>query len=178
MNCPSCGRELQLDQYEGVTIDVCAECGGVWLDEGELEQIIERREMLFAQEDVDAVDGARQPVTVKKEDMGEGVPCPKCGATCRRSNYAYTSGIIIDKCPGRHGIWLDESELEKIQIVVEEWEKKRDGNRAKAASTLSDIERDVEAKSAESFEKMGRAKFPLVGRMVNGLVRGIVRLDE
>ncbi|NOZ21820.1 MAG: hypothetical protein GXP25_12130 [Planctomycetes bacterium] len=178
MNCPNCGQELQLDQYEGVTIDICAGCGGVWLDEGELDQIVERREKVFAQEEIEAVPGARVPVPVKKEDMGEGYPCPKCGAKCRRSNYAYTSGIIIDKCPSDGGIWLDASELEKIQIVVEEWEKKRDENRAKIAPQLAEINRDVQVKREESYKRMDRAKFPLVGRLVNGLVRGIVRLDE
>ena len=178
MKCPNCSRELQQEEYEGVTIDLCAGCGGVWLDEGELEQIVERREKRFAQEEIDEVQGAREPVTIKKEEMGEGYACPKCGATCQRSNYAYTSGIVIDKCPNRDGIWLDGSELEKIQIIVEEWEKKRDEIKAKFDATLNEIDREIEAKKEESYEKMNRAKFPLVGRLVNGLVRGIVRLDD
>lgn len=178
MNCPSCGQPLGEQIYEGVKIDVCTGCQGVWLDEGEMQRIVERREATFSQEQIASVEGAHRHVTVKKEDMGEGYNCPKCGAKCRRSNYAYASGIIIDKCPNRHGTWLDESELEKIQIVVEEWERKRAENVEKISPALSKIKGDVEQKTEQSFEKMGRARMPVVGRFVNSLVRGIVRADD
>ncbi|MEW6360461.1 MAG: zf-TFIIB domain-containing protein [Planctomycetota bacterium] len=178
MNCPGCGHKLRQERYEGVTIDVCAGCGGVWLDEGELEQIVERRERAFAAEEVNRVPGAREPVMIRKEEMGEGCRCPICGTPCRRSNYAYTSGIIVDTCPRKDGVWLDESELEKIQIVVEEWEKKRGEIKGRFKPALNGINREVRARREESYEKMGRARFPLAGRLVNALVRGIVRLDE
>jgi len=177
MICPSCGQSLEEQTYEGIQIDACATCGGVWLDDGELEEIVQRRDATFSQEQIDAVPGAHKPVTVKKEEMGDGYKCPKCGVACHRSNYAYTSGIIIDKCPNRHGIWLDESELEKIQIVVEEWEKKRAADTDRLGPQLSAIEQDVARKSEESLNKVGRARMPIVGRLVNGLVRGIVAFD-
>ena len=43
MNCPRCERE-PLDEVnrEGVTIDVCRACRGIWLDRGELEKLIAR----------------------------------------------------------------------------------------------------------------------------------------
>ena len=43
MNCPRCGSE-PLDERvrEGVTIDVCGACRGIWLDRGELEKLIAR----------------------------------------------------------------------------------------------------------------------------------------
>ncbi len=34
-----------------------------------------------------------------------------------RKNYARISGLIIDEC-GRHGIWLDNGELEKIRQFI------------------------------------------------------------
>ncbi|MFP5503574.1 MAG: zf-TFIIB domain-containing protein [Candidatus Sericytochromatia bacterium] len=39
MKCPKCGGDLQERDYEGVKIDVCTDCAGVWLDQGELEAI-------------------------------------------------------------------------------------------------------------------------------------------
>lgn len=33
--CPQCARKLQPENIEGVVIDVCPNCGGVWLDPGE-----------------------------------------------------------------------------------------------------------------------------------------------
>ena len=43
MTCPTCGTDnLKRARREEVEIDVCLNCGGVWLDRGELETIIER----------------------------------------------------------------------------------------------------------------------------------------
>lgn len=37
MRCPRCGGHLVAQNHHGVTIDVCADCRGTWLDRGELE---------------------------------------------------------------------------------------------------------------------------------------------
>ena len=42
MNCPKCLLTLQIAERQGVEIDFCPECRGVWLDSGELDKIIER----------------------------------------------------------------------------------------------------------------------------------------
>jgi hypothetical protein len=42
MNCPRCGGALIESEFEGVLIDSCEKCGGVWLDSGELEQLTKR----------------------------------------------------------------------------------------------------------------------------------------
>lgn len=39
MKCPKCGYDLVAVHYETLTIDRCTQCGGVWLDPGELEQL-------------------------------------------------------------------------------------------------------------------------------------------
>lgn len=44
MNCPRCNVALSVTQRQGVEIDVCPECRGVWLDRGELDKIIARAE--------------------------------------------------------------------------------------------------------------------------------------
>ena len=45
MNCPKCNVLLQMSQRQGVEIDYCPQCRGVWLDRGELDKIIERSTM-------------------------------------------------------------------------------------------------------------------------------------
>jgi len=42
MNCPTCKVELKIADRQGVEIDYCPQCRGVWLDRGELDKIIER----------------------------------------------------------------------------------------------------------------------------------------
>lgn len=43
MNCPACTNiNLLMMERQGVEIDYCPTCRGVWLDRGELDKIIER----------------------------------------------------------------------------------------------------------------------------------------
>ena len=42
MKCPHCNISLVMAEKQGVEIDYCPDCRGIWLDRGELEKIIER----------------------------------------------------------------------------------------------------------------------------------------
>ncbi len=42
MKCPVCSVDLTMSERQGVEIDYCPKCRGVWLDRGELDKIIER----------------------------------------------------------------------------------------------------------------------------------------
>jgi Zn-finger nucleic acid-binding protein len=40
MKCPKCGMNLVEIDYKSIKIDRCSSCEGVWLDTGELSQIV------------------------------------------------------------------------------------------------------------------------------------------
>jgi Zn-finger nucleic acid-binding protein len=42
MPCPVCKVPLVMSERQGVEIDYCPTCRGVWLDRGELDKIVER----------------------------------------------------------------------------------------------------------------------------------------
>lgn len=42
MKCPSDGAVLVIADRQGIEIDFCPTCRGVWLDRGELDKLIER----------------------------------------------------------------------------------------------------------------------------------------
>lgn len=42
MKCPNCNEVLLLSDKNGIEIDYCPSCRGIWLDRGELDKIIER----------------------------------------------------------------------------------------------------------------------------------------
>lgn len=43
MQCPMCNNvSLVMSERQGIEIDYCPQCRGVWLDRGELDKIIER----------------------------------------------------------------------------------------------------------------------------------------
>lgn len=49
MKCPCCNLPLQMSERQGVEIDYCPQCRGVWLDRGELDKIIERSGVMPSQ---------------------------------------------------------------------------------------------------------------------------------
>ena len=42
MNCPTCNVTLLISDRQGIEIDYCPQCRGIWLDRGELDKLIER----------------------------------------------------------------------------------------------------------------------------------------
>jgi uncharacterized protein len=42
MKCPICNLDLLMAERQGIEIDYCPQCRGIWLDRGELDKIIER----------------------------------------------------------------------------------------------------------------------------------------
>ena len=42
MKCPNCNETLIMADRQGIEIDYCPKCRGVWLDRGELDKIVER----------------------------------------------------------------------------------------------------------------------------------------
>jgi uncharacterized protein len=42
MDCPVDGSTLLLSERQGIEVDYCPDCRGVWLDRGELDKLIDR----------------------------------------------------------------------------------------------------------------------------------------
>jgi len=71
--CPACRVDLVMSERQGIEIDYCPKCRGVWLDRGELDKIIERS----ASEDAQAAPtqpNAPQPMPQ------QGQPYPSQGS--------------------------------------------------------------------------------------------------
>lgn len=106
--------------YESVVIDRCAKCSGVWLDHGELGQIVKSRQVKFEDAVLAAVVHLRQRSGVTADELTRHILCPRsCGVETLPVNYAGDSGIIVNQCPKCRGFWLDHLELESIQHFVE-----------------------------------------------------------
>lgn len=44
MNCPFCSTPLRVVNRQGIDVDWCPACKGIWLERGELEKLIERND--------------------------------------------------------------------------------------------------------------------------------------
>jgi RNase P subunit RPR2 len=43
MKCPKCGYDLFTGDWDGIQIDQCTNCHGIWCDAGEVEEILKRK---------------------------------------------------------------------------------------------------------------------------------------
>lgn len=108
--------------YEGVEIDICKVCAGVWLDFGELTTIIETKERTWPENIINKVLSSTGTSGVSFEEQDRKLFCPKCEAVLPPANYQGNSGVIVNACENNHGLWLDAGELAKIQIYMERWQ--------------------------------------------------------
>ena len=63
MKCPRCNVDLMISDRQGIEIDFCPQCRGVWLDRGELDKVVER-----AARFVDDDDDGRQRQPERRPD--------------------------------------------------------------------------------------------------------------
>src|SRR3546814_8423466 len=75
MPCPVCKVPLVMNDRQGVEIDYCPQCRGVWLDRGELDKIIERTRPVEAP--VQARPDPNQGYVGRSEGYGRSHGYPK-----------------------------------------------------------------------------------------------------
>ena len=44
MKCPKCGHDMKEEELEGVSVDRCTHCEGIYFDAGELEQVFAKKD--------------------------------------------------------------------------------------------------------------------------------------
>jgi Zn-finger nucleic acid-binding protein len=150
MKCPRCAQAFKEIRYEGVRVETCPGCRGEWLDAGELRVLIDSWETKFSADELSALRSIDKADFTIDPDGHEPV-CPKCpGARLERFNYASTSGVALDKCPSCSGLWFDDKELERVQILAEEWSKKLGEDLQQYGSLYRKVRDSVEARVDDS----------------------------
>ena len=104
LNCPRCdGAALRPAMTkQGVEVDTCPSCGGVWLDKGEVFHFTRKPKALAAM-----LHGA-----ARKGRVGR-VPSPKTGRPMLKL-LLFGGRLAVDACRDTGGLWLDKGELEDI----------------------------------------------------------------
>jgi Zn-finger nucleic acid-binding protein len=89
-------------EVENIEIDHCTACGGMWLDSGELELLLEgatNKDALMAS--LAAHAGA----------AGEERRCPICSKKLDKVMCGESDKVVLDVCPRNDGLWFDRGEL-------------------------------------------------------------------
>ena len=120
MKCPLDGHELARQRYEAdIDIDKCPECGGIWLDHKELERIQDTREHDYSDEIKQIPNLVNQAYAMALARSKPTVQCPSCGQEMERREHGSCSQVMIDVCSSCRGIWLDNGEINALEIFFE-----------------------------------------------------------
>jgi uncharacterized protein len=118
MKCPRDGTHLAKVILDGVELDKCHKCDGIWCDRDEMEGLRDKK-LPEVEELLEQKYG--------NPSFQEGKPdahmrCPRCGEDARLIEYTVSYGkpVNIDRCQQCFGVWLDDQELNSI---VEEKKK-------------------------------------------------------
>ena len=105
MNCPACKEALIVLELDEVEIDHCFSCKGIWLDEGELELLLE---------EATAAEAFLATFEADIETREKSRKCPICVKRMEKVLYGGDTKVRVDKCRRNHGIWFDKGELQDI----------------------------------------------------------------
>ncbi len=106
MNCPKCRSEIHEMKIEGVDLDFCSGCKGIWFDKDEMAFMVELH--------VDMPELEKVKKNAKKTDYD----CPRCGSKLEEMKFSKPKDLLVDRCPQCHGIWLDKLELPKVEAIA------------------------------------------------------------
>jgi Zn-finger nucleic acid-binding protein len=168
MKCPNCQTPLKTNDYEGISIETCSQCNGEWLDSDELGKVVAIREARFNSDEKRAISESTTIKGVVLEDIDRDLKCPKCDGITDALNYGDDSGIIIDRCTVCHGLWLDDRELEKIQMLIEGWDDALPADLEKYGPKLRDV-----AAELEEADDVAVSRIPFIGKFINSAINGI-----
>jgi len=108
MLCPKDNTEMTQPELEGVLIDECPVCGGIWFDQGELVAVKDSLEPDLNWVEVELwKDEERFNLALSERE------CPKDSTRLVCLKYG-DSAIEIEYCLRCRGIWLDHGEFKKV----------------------------------------------------------------
>jgi Zn-finger nucleic acid-binding protein len=113
-------------ELQGVEIDCCIDCGGRWLDAGELTWIAELAGAKAGSIN-EAIERAKRGPRVDRR-------CPRCNRRLRAISMPCDEPIELDRCPRGHGLWFDAGE---IQAVISAFHGGEDGEVARLLAELN-----------------------------------------
>ena len=106
MDCPTCRNAMITLELADVETDHCVGCGGIWLDAGELELLMDD------QEKAKALLASFQEAPAHTEALR---PCPICDKKMAKIVVGRADPILlIDKCRRGDGLWFDGGELQDV----------------------------------------------------------------
>jgi len=109
MKCVACGQPMVVLEIDRIEIDYCLDCGGTWLDAGELGLLLENREK---------VKRVLAEAADRGKKAGRGLKCPICRKRMDEIQISQKPPVAVDRCPDGDGLWFDRGELNGVTEVL------------------------------------------------------------
>jgi Zn-finger nucleic acid-binding protein len=109
--CVKCNSILDRATFQGLEVDLCPKCGGLWLDRGEITRAARLPEKELARLR-SLLTGKSGPPPVPTESIA---PCPACPG---KLSEVLLGAVHVDYCDRCQGIFLDKGELEAAVEAV------------------------------------------------------------
>lgn len=104
--CPVCGEPMLAYQWQAVEIDGCPRCGGLWLDAGEIEALLEQAGL--------SPGPIRAALAAARDGVSSRRRCPRGPHRLRQLRLPTTPELILDRCRMGHGLWFDRGEVAQL----------------------------------------------------------------
>jgi Zn-finger nucleic acid-binding protein len=105
--CVKCNTELEKSIVYDVEVDVCRQCGGLWLDRGEIAALAAYRDSVLAELREINMEGAAASRPARPP--AKTLRCPACPGTLEEK---LVGAVRVDFCPRCQGFHLDRGELD------------------------------------------------------------------
>ncbi|ACB53089.1 hypothetical protein cce_3741 [Crocosphaera subtropica ATCC 51142] len=108
LRCPKCRGKLEPIIYEGIEVDRCCQCSGIWFDSSEAENLKKLRGS-------EKIDIGHLSQKNDKEVLETDVFCPHCDLAMIKMFDIDKHPIWYETCPQCQGIWFDAGEFKKFK---------------------------------------------------------------
>jgi uncharacterized protein len=111
LTCVKCTSVLDKARVGDVEVDLCPSCGGLWLDQGEIERLGRS-----APEDLGRLRLALTGTAAPEPLSEASTACPACAGQLLEVELG---PVHIEHCEKCHGVFLDRGELDAaVQAVA------------------------------------------------------------
>lgn len=103
MLCPKCNSKMQLIMYEGIDVDRCIKCRGLWFD-------------MLDHEHLAAIEGS-EAIDIGSDELGrrfrevDDIDCPECSCPMLKMVDVRQPHIWYEGCPSCFGVFFDAGEF-------------------------------------------------------------------
>ncbi|AFZ34794.1 hypothetical protein Sta7437_1224 [Stanieria cyanosphaera PCC 7437] len=108
LQCPKCNGRLKAVVYQGIEIDRCQQCGGIWFDSQEAETLKQIKGS-------DTVDLGQTEISDQFNLTEEEVDCPRCQKPMIRMLDIDRYNLWYEKCLNCGGVWFDAGEFKQFK---------------------------------------------------------------